>query len=139
MSELATRKQTIRAQGRLKIMLESAPDAYYLHALNGIFLDGNQAAEELTGYPREKLIGESFLKLKLLFPSQISGVVALLAKNTLGEDAGPDEFVLELERRKPGHCRGKDASPKDQRTTLGVGHCPRRYQAQVSKDGAATE
>jgi len=59
----------VQAQERLKILFESAPDTYYLHDLKGIFLDGNQAAEELTGYPRE--IGKSFLDLNLLSPQQI--------------------------------------------------------------------
>jgi len=93
-SELATPEQTVQAQERLKILFESAPDAYYLHDLKGTFLDGNQAAEELTGYLREELIEESFLKLKLLSPSQIPRAAALLAKSALGEDTGREEFVF---------------------------------------------
>jgi len=92
------RKQTQGAlkesEERLKILFEFAPDAYYLSDLEGTFIDGNVAAEELTGYRREELIGKSFLSLKLLPPEQISKAAALLKKNALGNPTGPDEFNL---------------------------------------------
>lgn len=82
------------SEEKLKILFEFAPDAYYLNDLKGSFVDGNKAAEELTGYTREELIGKSFLKLKLLPPTQIPKAATLLAKNVLGKPTGPDEFVL---------------------------------------------
>lgn len=84
---------------RLKILFEFAPDAYYLSDLKGNFIDGNKAAEELTGYDRSELVGKSFLKLKLLSRSQILKAAKLLAKNVLGKPTGPDEFIL---NRKDG-------------------------------------
>ena len=91
MSELAS-QQT--AQEFLSVLFESAPDAYYLHDLRGIFINSNHAAEELIGYKREELIGKSFLKLNLLPLRQTPKAAALLAKTVLGKDTGPDEFVL---------------------------------------------
>ena len=82
------------SEERLKILFEFAPDAYYLNDLKGNFIDGNKAAEEITGYKRDELIGKSFLKLKLLPPRQIPKAAALLAKNALGQPTGPDEFTL---------------------------------------------
>lgn len=82
------------SEERLRILFEFAPDAYYLNDLKGNFVDGNKVAEELTGYTREELIGKSFLKLKLLPPTQIPKAAALLARNVLGKRTGPDEFVL---------------------------------------------
>lgn len=80
---------------KFKVMFENAPDAYYLIDFKGNFLGGNKKAEELTGYKREKLIGKSFLKLKLLFgPQQIAKAAKLFAKNIAGESTGPDEFIL---------------------------------------------
>jgi PAS domain S-box-containing protein len=38
------------SEERLKLLFEYAPDGYYLSDLRGIFLDGNRAAEEMTGY-----------------------------------------------------------------------------------------
>jgi len=87
------------SEERLKILFEFAPDAYYLNDLKGNFIDGNRAAEEITGYKRDELIGKSFLKLKLLPPRQIPKAAALLAKNALGQATGPDEFTL---NRKDG-------------------------------------
>jgi len=87
------------SEERLRILFEFAPDAIYLNDLKGTFIDGNKAAEELTGYKREELIGKNFLKLKLLPPEQIPRAVALLAKNALGKPTGPHEFIL---NRKDG-------------------------------------
>ena len=79
---------------RLQLIFEYAPDAYYLSDLKGTFIDGNKAAEELTKYKKEELIGKSFLKLKLLSTDQIPKAAALLAKNALGRATGPDEFTM---------------------------------------------
>jgi len=82
------------SEERLRILFESAPDAYYLNDLKGNFVDGNKAAEEITGYKRDELIGKSFLKLKLLSPGQTPKAAALLAQNALGRATGPDELTL---------------------------------------------
>ena len=92
-SGLKKSDKALRAnEERLKILFEYAPDAYYLSDLKGTFIDGNRAAEELSGYNREELIGENFLKLKLLPLSQIPRAGALLVKNALGQPTGPDLF-----------------------------------------------
>lgn len=83
----------------LQFLFELAPDAFYLCDLTGTFIDGNRAAETLSGYAREDLIGKSFLKLNLLPPSQIPRAAACLAKCALGYSVGPDEYTL---RRKDG-------------------------------------
>ncbi|MFP4081841.1 MAG: response regulator [Candidatus Aminicenantes bacterium] len=79
---------------RLKILFENAPDGIYLNDLKGNFVDGNRAAEKITGYKKEELIGKNFLKLKLLPPNQIPKVASNLAKNALGRPTGPDELTL---------------------------------------------
>lgn len=87
------------SEERMRILFEYAPDGYYLNDFKGNFVDGNRAAEELTGYRRDELIGKNFLKLKLLSPKEIPKAAALLAKNVLGHPTGPDEFIL---HRKDG-------------------------------------
>ena len=47
------------SEKRLKMLFEFAPDAYYLNDLKGNFVDGNKAAEELTGYSKSELVGKS--------------------------------------------------------------------------------
>ncbi len=101
--EIAERKKAEEAlrssEERLRIFFEFAPDACYLSDLKGNFVDGNKAAEEITGYKREELIEKSFLKLKLLPSKQVPKAAVLLAKNALRQSTGPDEFTL---NRKDG-------------------------------------
>jgi len=82
------------SEERLRVLFEHAPDGYYLSDLKGTFTDGNKAAEEITGYTRDELVGKSYLKLKLLPAEQLPRAAALLAKNLLGRSTGPDEFSL---------------------------------------------
>ena len=85
----------------LRILFEYAPDAYYLSDLEGNLIDGNRAAESLTGYNKDELIGESFLKLDLLPADQIPKAAALLIRNALGKPTGPDEFSLKPKNGAP--------------------------------------
>jgi PAS domain S-box-containing protein len=82
------------SEERLKILFEYAPDAYFLHDLQGVFVDGNKTAEELIGFKKEELIGRSFLKLNILPPTQLLKATALLSMSALGQPTGPDEFIL---------------------------------------------
>ncbi len=88
------KKELISSEERLKILFESAPDAYYMSDLKGTFLDGNKAAEDLMGYKKEELIGKNFLKLKLLPAKQLLKASNLLMKNIQGHGTGPDEFII---------------------------------------------
>ena len=96
--QLTVRKRVEEAlnssEERFKILFEYAPDAFYLNDLEGNFIDGNKAAEELIGYKREDLIGKNFLKLGLLPPECIEKAVKGLVKNFTGKPTGPDEFIL---------------------------------------------
>ncbi|MDZ7837599.1 MAG: diguanylate cyclase [Actinomycetota bacterium] len=78
----------------LEILFERAPVGYYINDLKGNFIDGNTAAEKITGYKREDLIGKSFLKLNLLQKKDIAKAVKMLARGLLGKSTGPDEFTL---------------------------------------------
>jgi len=82
------------SEERGQILFEHAPDAYYLSDLKGTFVDGNAAAERITGYKKGELIGKSFLKLKLLSAGDLLRAASLLATNLLGRSTGPDELTL---------------------------------------------
>ncbi len=101
--DITKRKNAVQAlresEERLKILFESAPDAIYLNDLKGNFVNGNKAAEEMVGYPKEELTGKSFLKLNLLPSYQVPKAAVALAKNAMGKPTGPDEFTLQ---RKDG-------------------------------------
>jgi PAS domain S-box-containing protein len=77
-----------------RTLYEYAPDAYFVMDLSGVFVDGNLAAEELTGYKREELIGRSFVKAKLFHVGQFPKAARLLQKIRRGSRTGPDELVL---------------------------------------------
>ena len=83
-----------KSEERLELMFEYAPDAIYLNDLRGNFIDGNRAAEKLTGYTREEIIGKSFLKLNLLSRRQLPKAGRLLAQNVMGQSTGPDDFTI---------------------------------------------
>ncbi|MFC1859134.1 PAS domain-containing protein [Thermodesulfobacteriota bacterium] len=82
------------SEEHLKILFEYAPDAYYLNDLQGFFIDGNKAAEEMIGYSRGQLIGKNFMQLALLPPEDLPKAQNLLAANALGQPSGPDDFTL---------------------------------------------
>jgi PAS domain S-box-containing protein len=90
------------SEEKYKILAEDAPIGIYFNDFKGTFLYGNKRAEEITGYEREELLGESFLKLKLLDPGELAKAVKLLGLNKLGKATGPDRFVL---NRKGGTKR----------------------------------
>lgn len=111
-----------RSEERLKKIFEYAPDAYYLCDTSGTFIDGNKNAEEMVGYEKSELIGKSFLKLKLLPPSQIPKAAALLYKNVTGHATGPDEFILIRKDRKriPVEIRTVPIEINGQNLVLGI-------------------
>ena len=82
------------SEERLKVLFETAPDAYYLQDLEGWLVEGNPAAERLTGYSRSELMGKNFLQLQLLPAEQLPKVHRLLARSAAGEPTGPDEFTI---------------------------------------------
>ena len=88
-----------RSEARLSIIYEFAPDAYYLTDLKGTFVDGNRAAERVTGFQKNELIGKNMLKVGMLPVREIAKAVKLLGKNIMGQPTGPDVFAL---RRKDG-------------------------------------
>ncbi|MCK5135699.1 MAG: PAS domain S-box protein [Bacteroidales bacterium] len=96
--DITARKQAenslFQSEEKFKILFESSPDAYYLQDLKGIFVDGNKAAEKLTGFKRSELIGQNLQSAGLLDKNQIPKVLKLLGRHVLGKSTGPDEFQL---------------------------------------------
>jgi PAS domain S-box-containing protein len=116
-------EEELRNSGeRLSILFELAPDAYYLSDLKGNFIDGNKAAEKLSGYMRDELIGKSFLKLRLLPRNEALKAAKLLAMNALGKSTGPDVLVLNRKdgTQVPVEIRTHPIKIKDKTLVLGI-------------------
>lgn len=87
------------SEARLNIIFKAAPDAYYINDFTGTFIDGNSAAETLLGYPKEELIGKTFIGAGILSAEGAEKAIGILAENIKGNSTGPDSFTL---RRKDG-------------------------------------
>ncbi|MHC4243594.1 MAG: PAS domain S-box protein, partial [Planctomycetota bacterium] len=87
-------EKLLQSEERFKLLFESAPDAYYIHNLEGNFVDGNKAAEELIGYSREEALGENFFEMDLLAEEDIPKVTVAMADNKDGKPAGPLELTI---------------------------------------------
>jgi PAS domain S-box-containing protein len=122
-SQLKQMEKELRdSEERLNTLFELAPDAYYLNDLRGNIVDGNRAAEELTGFRREELIGKNLLKLILLPRSQAMKAAKLLTMNTLGKATGPDELTLNRKdgTQVPVEIRTYPAKIKEKAVVLGI-------------------
>jgi PAS domain S-box-containing protein len=84
-----------KSDARFRTFFEYAPDAIYISDVNGIFIDGNRSAEQMTGHSREELIGRNYFDLDLLSPEQFPRALELLERNIAGNPTGPDEFDLQ--------------------------------------------
>lgn len=82
------------SEQKFKTLFESAPDAIFLLNAEGKFIDGNAAAERLTGYNRKALAGKLFTECNFLSESDLNRAFANLRKNLEGEPSGPDEYML---------------------------------------------
>ncbi|MDD4896821.1 MAG: PAS domain S-box protein [Atribacterota bacterium] len=81
-------------------LFDYAPDPYYITDLEGKFIDGNKAAERITGYRKKELIGKSFFHLDILPAAEIPKAKQAIAKNQQGFTSGPEEFTLKRKDNK---------------------------------------
>ncbi len=82
------------SEERLKILFNNAPEAYYLTDLNGIFIDGNIAAEKLIGFNKEDVIGKSIAELNIISEDQLLKVANQLKLSKEGKPSGPVEYIF---------------------------------------------
>ena len=78
---------------RLQAIFENAPDAIFIYDNNGILIDGNRKAEELTGYSKEEFIGKNVFNMKIIAEEYVPMVVEKL-KHYRGIPGGLQEVEL---------------------------------------------
>jgi PAS domain S-box-containing protein len=90
----ASHSTALESEERFRLLFEFAPDTYFLTDLDGRFVDGNRASEQLTGYRRDELRGKTFGNSGLLLPEELPKAARALALSTLGEPSPAHEYVL---------------------------------------------
>jgi PAS domain S-box-containing protein len=58
-TDISTERRAVQSESLLAAIVESSRDAIYSRTLDGTILTWNRAAEELTGWSREEMIGQS--------------------------------------------------------------------------------
>lgn len=87
-------EQLKSSEEKFKALFEFAPDAIYLNNSKGEFIDGNRAAEEMMGFPRQELIGKSFYELNILPENDLEKAANILKNNFEGKSTGPEKLTL---------------------------------------------
>ena len=83
-----------KSEEKLRRYLESSPDAIFTIDSQGTFLYGNRAAEKITAYTREELVGKSLRELNLLAQEYLLKADQILELSAAGESTKPDEFQM---------------------------------------------
>ncbi|MCX6006769.1 MAG: PAS domain S-box protein [Chloroflexi bacterium] len=98
LSDITERKRIEDAlrerEDQLSAYLDNAPDGVYMYDLESKFLYVNRWCEEITGYKREELIGNSFMKLNVIAENSLARATELFQDNKNGKGTGPDELEL---------------------------------------------
>ncbi len=95
----AAEQEVHNSEGRLKILFDYAPEAYFLTDIKGTFVDSNRAVTDLTGFSKEDLYGRNIFTMGLIASMHITKTAVLFARNALGKATGPEEMKI---RRKDG-------------------------------------
>jgi PAS domain S-box-containing protein len=83
-----------QSEEKLKRYLESSPDLICVIDLKGTILFINKAAERVTGYSAEELLGKRFLELPIFTPEYLSKPPQLLEHDQAGRPTEPSELEL---------------------------------------------
>jgi PAS domain S-box-containing protein len=73
-------------------LFENSKDAMYVHNLSGIYTSVNRAAEQLSGYSRDEIIGQPFWKF--VAPEYVKQARAYLCQKL--EEVGETKYELEI-------------------------------------------
>ncbi len=89
------------SEERYRDLFENAKDAYYVHDLQGRYASVNRAAEKMSGYSRQDIIGRSFADF--IPPDQLDAVAEHLCKKLVekGETTYETEMITRDGRRVP--------------------------------------
>jgi PAS domain S-box-containing protein len=84
----------IANEERFRTLFDCAPDAFFLLDFSGTITDANRAAETLTAYDKNEMVGKSYGELKLFAPDDLQKITDGFYKNTQSHPTGPDQLAL---------------------------------------------
>ena len=87
------------SEERYRELFENSKDAFYVHDMNGLYVSVNRAAENLSGYSREEIIGKHFSEF--MTPEYARQVQRQLQKKL--DSAGETSYEIEMINRKGRH------------------------------------
>ena len=87
------------SEERYRELFENSKDAFYVHDMNGLYVSVNRAAEKLSGYSREEIIGKHFSDF--MTPDNARQVQRQLQKKL--ESAVETTYEIEMINRKGRH------------------------------------
>jgi len=128
---------------RFRTIFENAPDAMFLFERKprAVFLDGNQQVEELTGFTRKALIGQSIIDSGLIHPSDLRLVADLLgnAKQSAGGLAREITLIHRNDKYVRVEFKTVPIIFRDHHVVLGIVHdITQRVEAQQALHSLAT-
>ena len=91
---LQAERARAESEQQFQLLFEYAPDAIYLHDLDGHLINMNRAAEEMTGYSRNELRSRRWFDLGILPAQEIPRATENLTLSARGRETGPDEFTI---------------------------------------------
>ena len=87
-------KTLFESEERFRNLFEHAPDTIYICDTKGNLINGNRAAEEISGYKREELIGKNLFTSNLVSKTQLPGIFKMVADYKMGRKVTPLELTL---------------------------------------------
>jgi PAS domain S-box-containing protein len=107
-----------------RAFFEYAPDAFYVYDLQGRLLEGNKAAEKLTGFTKKEFSGKNFYELGLVDKRYLPLLQASLKKNNQGKATGPEEIEITAKNGKKVYVTVKDfpINVGGEKLVLGIAH-----------------
>ncbi len=91
--ELASKLLT-ESEHRYAQLIASAPDPLVILSASGYIKTVNQAAEQISGYTAEELVGKHFAKTRIVAPPSLSKAIHEFALLLLGKERPPYEIEI---------------------------------------------